>query len=89
MIETTARDLARHFGRYREIVEREPVAVTSQGCAAAYLVSPAEFEALQRYKALAGMTFATAELSAAEIDAIAKGRMSSEHDHLNALLESE
>jgi prevent-host-death family protein len=89
MIEATASQLAKHFRRYREIVRREPVAVTARGRAAAYLVSPAEFEALQKYKALAGASFATVDLTAQEIEAIGKGRMSPEHDHLNALLDSD
>jgi prevent-host-death family protein len=89
MVKTTAADLAKHFAKYREIVQREPVAVTRRGQPTAYLVSPSEFEALQRYKALAGTSFATIDLTAEEIDAITSGRMSSEHDHLNALLDSD
>lgn len=87
MLETTATELAKNFGRYREIVQREPVAVKTHGRATAYLVSAAEYEELQRYKRLARQSFATETLAAADIEAIAKGRMSPEHDHLNALLD--
>lgn len=89
MREATATELAKNFGRYRDIAQREPVAVKSHGRASAYLVSAAEFEELQRYKQLARQSFATRDLSAEEIDAIATGQMSPEHDHLNALLASE
>ncbi len=88
MIETTAADLAQHFAKYREIAQREPVAVTGGGEPMAYLVSPSEFETLQRYKAFAGTSFATIDLTAEEVEAITSGRMSSEHDHLNVLLDS-
>lgn len=88
MLEATATELAKHFGRYRELVQREPIAVKSHGRATAYLVSAAEYEELQRYKQLARQSFATADLSAAEVEAIAQGRMSAEHDHLNALLDT-
>lgn len=87
MQEATATELAKNFGRYRDIVQREPVAVKSHGRPTAYLVSAKEFEELQRYKKLARRTFATKDLSVEEIDAIARGRMSPEHDHLNELLD--
>lgn len=87
MQEATATELAKNFGRYREIVQREPVAVKSHGRPTAYLVSAAEYEELQRYKQIARQSFATVDLHAGEIAAIANGRMSPEHDHLNALLD--
>ncbi|HEV2552643.1 MAG TPA: type II toxin-antitoxin system Phd/YefM family antitoxin [Bosea sp. (in: a-proteobacteria)] len=87
MREATATEIAKNFSRYRDIAQREPVAVKSQGQASTYLVSAAEFEEWQRYKQLARQSFATRDLSSEHIDAIAKGRMSPEHDHRNALLD--
>ena len=84
-----ATEFTRNFGLYREIVQREPVEVTSHGRATGYFVSAVEFEDLQRFKAMAGQSFATADLSEEEIEAITSGRMSSEHDHLNTLLDDE
>ena len=89
MREVPTTEFTRNFGLYREVVQREPVAVTSHGRPTGYFVSAVEFEELQRYKALARQTFATAELSRQEIDAIAAGRMAPEHDYLNALLQDE
>jgi prevent-host-death family protein len=89
MRQVPATEFTRNFGHYREIVQREPVAVTSHGRATGYFVSAVEFEDLQRFKAMARQSFATADLSEEEIVAIASGRMSSEHDHLNALLDDE
>jgi hypothetical protein len=48
-----------------------------------------EFEELQRVKALARRSRAVTDMSAEEIEHMTAGRMSPEHDHLNALLEPE
>jgi len=87
MRQVPATEFTRNFGLYREIVQREPVAVTSHGRATGYFVSAIEFEDLQRFKAIAQQSFATADLSKEEVEAIASGRMSSERDYLNALLD--
>ncbi len=89
MREVSSTEFAKNFGQYREIAQREPIAVTSHGRAAGYFMSAVEFEELQRYKALARRSFATADLTPEKVEAIAAGRMSSEHDHLDALLEAE
>jgi prevent-host-death family protein len=89
MREVPATEFTRNFGLYREIVQREPVAVTSHGRATGYFVSSVEYEELQRYKNMVRQSFSTADLSADEVKAIAAGRMSSEHDHLDALLDDE
>ncbi|MDB5555812.1 MAG: prevent-host-death protein [Rhizobium sp.] len=89
MREVPTTEFTRNFGLYREIVQREPVAVTSHGRATGYFVSSVEFEELQRYKSMVRQSFVTAELSADEVTAIAEGRMAAEHDHLNALLDEE
>jgi len=87
MREVPSTEFKRNFGLYREIVQREPVAVTSHGRATAYFVSALEYEELQRLKQRAGQSFATTNLSAKDVEAIAAGRMLSEHDHLDALLD--
>jgi len=84
-----ATEFTRNFGLYREIVQREPVEVTSHGRATGYFVSAVEFEDLQRLKAMARQTFATADLSEQDVETIASGRMAPEHEHLNALLDDE
>jgi prevent-host-death family protein len=89
MREVPTTEFTRNFGLYREIVQREPVAVTSHGRPTGYFVSSVEFEELQRYKSMVQRSFATADLSEAEVEAIASGRMSPEHDHLDSLLDDE
>ncbi|PTE07598.1 type II toxin-antitoxin system Phd/YefM family antitoxin [Mesorhizobium helmanticense] len=88
MREVPATEFARNFGRYREIVQREPVAVMSHGRPTGYFVSAVEYEDLQRYKNLVRQSFATKDLQREEVEAIASGRMSLEHDHLNALMDA-
>lgn len=89
MQEATTTEFTKNFGRYREMVQREPIAVTSHGRPTAYLVSAVEYAELQRYRQMAHQSFATTELSASDIETTAKGRMSPEHEHLNALLDTE
>lgn len=89
MREVPTTEFTRNFGRYREIVQREPIAVTSRGRPTGYFVSAVEYEELQRYKRLAQQSFATSDLPKEEVETIAAGRMSPEHDHLNTLLDAE
>jgi prevent-host-death family protein len=87
MREVTASEFARNFGLYREIAQREPVAVTSHGRTTGYFVSAVEYDDLQRLKALMPRSRAVVELSETEIAEIARTRMSERHDHLDALLQ--
>jgi prevent-host-death family protein len=87
MREVPATEFTRNFGRYREIAQREPVAVTSHGRATGYFVSAVEFEEMQRLKTESRRSRAVADLSREEIEEMTSGGMSSEHDHLNALLD--
>ncbi|MGD0434099.1 MAG: type II toxin-antitoxin system prevent-host-death family antitoxin [Acetobacteraceae bacterium] len=89
MREVSATEFARNFGQYREIAQREPVAVTSHGRAMGYFVSAVEFEEMQRLKAFVRHSRAVADMSKAEIDQMVAVRMAAEHDHLNALLDEE
>lgn len=48
MREVPASEFARNFGRYRELAQREPIAVTSHGRTTGYFVSAEQFERLQQ-----------------------------------------
>jgi prevent-host-death family protein len=89
MREVPATEFTRNFGQYRDIAQREPVAITSHGRPTGYFISPVEFEELQRLKALVRRSRAVADLSEQEIHQITASRMDTEHDHLNALLDEE
>ncbi len=89
MREIPATEFTRNFGQYREIAQREPLAVTSHGRTTGYFISAAEFEELQRIKATARKTRAVTDLTQAEIATILAGQMDPEFNHLNALLDKE
>jgi prevent-host-death family protein len=89
MREVPATEFTRNFGQYREIAQREPVAITSHGRATGYFVSAVEFEEMQRLKAYARRSRAVVDMTVDEIEQMGASRMASEHDHLNALLDKE
>jgi prevent-host-death family protein len=89
MREVTATEFTRNFGQYREIAQREPIAVTSHGRATGYFVSAVEFEEIQRLKLLGGRSRALRDMTEEEVQEMASGRMAPHHDHLNALLDTE
>jgi prevent-host-death family protein len=89
MREVSATEFTRNFGQYREIAQREPVAVTSHGRATGYFVSAVEFEEMQRLKVYARRSRAVADMTKDEIEQMVASRMSPEHDHLNVLLDKE
>lgn len=89
MKHVTASEFARNFGRYREAVQRESVAVTSHGRATGYFVSAETFGEYQEFKAMARRVYRIADLPKDYLDAIAGTRMDSKFDHLNKLLDEE
>jgi prevent-host-death family protein len=64
MTRVTATQFVRNFGRYRELVQREPVEVTNHDRASAYLISAAEFAEFQELRARRRQVYRTAELPA-------------------------
>ena len=87
MREVPATEFTRNFGQYREIAQREPVAVTSHGRTTRYFISTVEYEALQRLKVFGRRSWAVSDMTGEEIEQMAAGRMFPEHDHLNSLLD--
>lgn len=87
MREVPATEFTRNFGQYREIAQREPVAVTSHGRATGYFISAVEYEEFQRLKVFDRRSRPVADMTKEEFEPMAAGRMSPEHDHLNSLLD--
>jgi hypothetical protein len=81
-----AAEFTRNFGRYKLEAQRKPVAVSSHGRVAGYFVSAEDFQELVRIMRRR-KSFATVDLSAEEVGAISKVRMSSRHAHLNKLVD--
>ena len=87
MITVAATEFSKNFGRYRELAQREAVAVTSYERVTGYFVSRSEYEELQRLRSMMPKAYAVEELSEATVQAIATSRMDALHNHLNALLD--
>ncbi len=60
--------------------------MTSHGRTTGYFISAIEYEEIQRIKASLRRSRLVADMTHDEITEMAAGRMDSEHDHLNALL---
>jgi PHD/YefM family antitoxin component YafN of YafNO toxin-antitoxin module len=87
MITVPASEFSKNFGRYRDLVQRETVAVTNHERVTGYFVSTIEYDEFVKLKAMATRALAVEELSEETIKAIANSKMDSRHDHLNALLD--
>lgn len=87
MVTVPATEFAKNFGRYRELVQREPIAVTSHARVTGYFVSCAEYEEYVRVKSMMPKAYAVEELFEETIQAIAASKMDTRHGHLNSLLD--
>ena len=87
MTAVTATEFARNFGRYRDMAQREPVAVTNHDRVTGYFVSAPDFEEYRRLKAHMPTALAVEELDGETLRALAAVRMDARHDHLNSLLD--
>jgi hypothetical protein len=83
-----ASEFTRNFGRYRMLVQKATVPVTSHGQITGYFISPDEYEEFERFQSRRRV-FATQDLSNDKVDSITSARMDARHDHLNSLLDSE
>ena len=86
MNEVPATEFAKHFGRYKEVAQREPVAITSHGRTTGYFVAEHEYAEYQRLNALNRRVYQVNELSEETIKgwhrADGPGARSPKHDSL-------
>lgn len=87
MITVPATEFSKNFGKYREAVQRGPVAVTSHKRVTGYFVSASEYEEYVRMRDRMPKAYAIEELSEETIQAIANAKMDAKYDYLNALLD--
>lgn len=87
MTQVAATEFARNFGRYREEVQREPIAVMTHNRVTGYFVSARDFDEYQRLKASEPVALAVEELDAATLRALAASRMDARHADLDALMD--
>lgn len=86
MVEITATEFSKNFGRYKEAAQREPIAITSYGRTSGYFVSTHEYAELQRLRALERRVYRIGELPDGIADAIERSEMNAAHHHLDAML---
>jgi PHD/YefM family antitoxin component YafN of YafNO toxin-antitoxin module len=86
MVEVTAAEFSKNFGRYKEAAQREPIAITSYGRTSGYFVSTHEYAELQRLRALERRAYRIGDLPTGIADAIERSEMNPAQVHLNALL---
>lgn len=87
MREVTASEFVKHFGQYREQVQREVIAVTSHGRITGYFLCEKEFQEYMLLKEQSRKAYHISELPNDTIASIAKAKMGSDHDHLNLLMD--
>lgn len=86
MLEVTASQFVKHFGEYKEKVQRQPIAITSHGRTRGYFVSPHEYDEYLKLKLQARQVYGLNDLPDTTINALSKAEMNAEHSHLNALM---
>lgn len=87
MITVSATEFSKNFGKYREVIQREPIAITAHERITGYFISPIEYNEYMNLKAKMPKAFFVEELSEETIRALANSRMDAKHDHLNELLD--
>lgn len=87
MTEVAATEFARNFGRYREIVQREAIAVKAHDRITGYFVSARDYEEYQRLKAMMPLAVAAEELDADTLRELENATMDKRHDPLDALMD--
>jgi hypothetical protein len=87
MTAVPATEFARNFGRYRDMAQREAVAVTSHDRVTGYFISTPDYEEYRRLKAMLPTALAVEELDGDTLKALAASRMNPKHDRLNDLMD--
>lgn len=87
MITIPATEFSKNFGYYRELAQREPIAITAHEGVAGYYVSNGEYEEYIRMKRFLPKAYAVEELSEKVIQEIAAAKMDLRHEPLNRLMD--
>ncbi|MDP3377615.1 MAG: type II toxin-antitoxin system Phd/YefM family antitoxin [Brevundimonas sp.] len=87
MTEVAATEFARNFGRYREEVQREPIAVKVHDRVTGYFVSARDYDEYQRLKGMMATALASEQLDADTVRALSEARMDPRHADLDALMD--
>ncbi len=83
MTEIPATEFAKNFGRYKELAQREPIAITSHGRTSGYFISEFEYREYMRLKERARRAYHISELPEETVAALENAHMDPAHDHLS------
>ena len=89
MITVPSTEFSKNFGQYREIAQREPVAVTSHDRITGYFISGIALEIFKGIEKYLPKAYGVEELPEETVQAILNAQMDPKHNHLNALLDEE
>jgi prevent-host-death family protein len=84
MLTVTAGEFRRHFGRYQEEAQTQPVAITRDGRTSVVVISMDEYRRLWRRSR---EVLKPAELSDADLEAISRSEMDPKYVYLDKELE--
>jgi PHD/YefM family antitoxin component YafN of YafNO toxin-antitoxin module len=86
MASASSMEVAKNFGQFRMLAQREPVAITSYGHENCYLISAEEYH---RLKSRDRDVWDVSDMPTDLIEAIAAAEMDPRHAHLDKLLDGE
>ena len=87
MTQVAATEFARNFSRYREVAQREAVAVVAHNRITGYFVSAHDYDEYQHLKAMTSTALAVEELDSETLKTLAASRMDQRHEQLNLLMD--
>jgi hypothetical protein len=86
MASATAMEVAKNFGQFRDLAQREPIAITAYGRETCYLISAEEYH---RLKSRDRDVFDVTDMPQDLIAAISASEMDPRHADLDKLLDDE
>ena len=87
MVKVTSTEFCRNFGRFQDMAQREPVAVTSHGRTTAYLISAESYEIFEAIRASMRQHLRAGALPESVVAAIKAARVDPAHADLDELME--
>lgn len=87
MVEVTASQFSKAFGRYKTVAQREPVCIVNHGQPTVYLISAEEYARFQALRAEARQHFRAGALPKKIVAAIKAARVDPKYNALNKLLD--
>lgn len=87
MVEVTASEFSKAFGRYQTVAQREPVCIVNHGNPTTYLISAEEYAKFQAIRAEARQHLRVGALPENIVAAIKAAKVNPKYKHLDKLLD--